>query len=182
MSDDNMGSAPSERDVLVSIPTHDDAGRPITDDMLSTGGARSGGPFVKQYRNPRPVPSEPTLSAEAPGRESRLERETRVHEAREARLREEARAKSKADDQEFARWVYHEVLTPLGKWWWASRGPEDLARAQAFAVRQFHRVTAKRITVSKPEADTPAEAPELHVVDDAPAAPVLDLDDYRRPA
>ena len=52
------------REVIVEIPTHDDDGNPITDDMLSSGGARDHGPIVKQYTNPRPYVPAPVRSDE----------------------------------------------------------------------------------------------------------------------
>lgn len=154
---------PGTRKVLVDIATHDDHGEPITDDMLSSGGARDRGPLVKQYTNPQPYTPAPARSAEATA-----QRNTMLFAG--------------------ARWVWDE----FGRDWWSVRGPQDLGRAGSWVKAQALRVRKPKAPVNEeptrieaqPAAEAEFSGPDEveDIVADAPLAPVVNLEDFRRSA
>ncbi|MFK0242059.1 hypothetical protein ACIQTX_14490 [Microbacterium sp. NPDC090281] len=108
-------------------------------------------------------------------------RETRLREIREQRRLEEVRARRDADAQDFTRWIYREVISPLGKWWWTTRGPEDLTRMRTFAAKHLHRAKLPEEGESTVQT-APLAEPVLGPTEDAPIAPIVDLGNYRRSA
>lgn len=132
---------PGVRKVVVDIATHDDDGKPITDAMLSSGGARDHGPIVKQYTNPQPYEQAPVQSDE--------DREFDVYMQREAdrrRRREEVtEERRRRENEEFAaallqpvldgaEQLVREVVAPWARRKWDERKARKRALRESKAV------------------------------------------------
>lgn len=167
MSQKNPTQAPGVRQVIVDIPTHDDDGKPITDDMLSSGGARDRGPLRKQYTNPRPY--DPATDKPATAKAQRTEAVLGAF-----------------------LWVWDE----FGRDWWRDRGPADLRRAGGWVKSQAQRLrkpVAQPAAGSEGVQADAAMRPDVaadpsgavgvgDATDDVPLAPVTPIEDFRRSA
>lgn len=143
------------RQVIVDVPVRDKSGQVISDDMLSSGGARSGnGSLVVQYRNPRPARTVVSPVAHGTG---------------EAALTD-------------LKQVLHSVVGHLVLDWWERRGPEDVERAVRWGwahLRRLKEAAGRAQMDSAPEIDSPRADAGGDITSNAGSAAVIVLDDYR---
>lgn len=143
------------RQVIVDVPVRDKSGQMISDDMLSSGGARSGnGSLVVQYRNPRPARTVVRPVAHGTG------------EAASTDLK-----------QVLSRYVYPLVLA-----WWERRGPEDVERAVRWGWARLHRpkeAAGHAQLDSASEIYSPRGDAGRDITSSAGSAAIIVLDDYR---
>ena len=187
MSNKKKSTTPGVRKVVVDIATHDDDGNPITDAMLSSGGARDHGPIVKQYTTPHPYEQAPVRSDEDREFDAYMQREADRHQRRE----EEAEERRRRENQEFvaallqpvfdgAERLVREVVAPWARRKWDERKARKLALRESQAVGNA--------VVDSPTDDEPAvvavesgaDIAESAAVEDI--APVVQIEDYRRSA
>lgn len=155
---------PTTRKVIVDVDTTDATGNDITDDMLSSGGARRpDGSLASLYKNPTPY-VEPEDNAEAREFYARLNAEYA------AQLRHEEREAQAQRDREVREWVdffahlWKEHGEPAVKAYWAARGPDDVQRLKRLVAKPFRRGKAaeKAVAAEEPCASRTQELPEQH--------------------
>ncbi|WP_159599083.1 hypothetical protein [Agromyces humi] len=189
MSTKKNPMTPGVRKVVVEIATHDDDGNPITDAMLSSGGARDHGPIVKQYTNPQPYQQAPIRSEEDREFDAYMQREADTRRRRE----EEAEDRRRRENQEFvasllqplfdgAERLVREIVVP-----WAVEKRNE-RKERKLALRESPAIS--RAVVDSPTGDEPvlvtiesgADIAESATVENIALAPIVQIEDYRRSA
>ena len=189
MRTENKLSTPNVRKVIVDIATHDDHGNPITDAMLSSGGARDRGPLVKQYTNPQPYEQAPVRSDEDRKVGAYKQRQADTRQRREELAEELCRRKN----QEFAvallkpvldgaERVVREIFIP-----WA-RGKWDQRESCKPTARESEAVDST--VIDPPDtndhvvgvAERGVDVRESAPVQPRAFAPVVQIEEYRRSA
>lgn len=187
MTNKNKSTTPEFRKVVVDIATHDDDGNPITDAMLSSGGARDYGPIVKQYTNPQPYEQAPVRSDE--------DRQVDAYRQREAdrrqRRKEDAEERRRRENQEFAvellkrvldgaEWLRREVVAPWARRKWDERKARKLtlheSQAEGNAVGYSPTDDEPAVVAVECGADIAESAAANDI------ATVVQIEDYRRSA
>ncbi len=158
------------RRVVVDIPMHDVHGKPITDDMLSSGGARrpagsgdGAGSIISQYANPQSYENATREEADREfyaslDREYEAERRRVEHDAQVERDRRNAEIVDAVD-----QFLRAEVYPRIAKWWRAS-GPDDLKRLGRWVTTPLRRRKGEDVLTSAEPA--PLLVAEVDVEDD----------------
>jgi hypothetical protein len=189
MGGKKKSTTPESRKLIVEIPTHDDHGNPITDAMLSSGGARAHGPLVKQYFNPQPYEPTPVRSDEDREFDAYMQRE-RDREQRREDLAEERRRRAR---DKLTADLIHIVADHIERFAlevffpWAGRKWEE-RKALKLELRESK--AAESVAVDSPSederalivVDTGTAVVESATVENIAPAPVVQIEDYRRSA
>lgn len=176
---------PTSRKVIVEVDATDAAGNDITDDMLSSGGARrQDGSLASLYKNPTPY-------VESEDNAEEREFHARLNAESDARLRREEREARAQRDRELREWVdfltqlWKEYGEPAVKAYWAIRGPDDVQRLKRLVTKPFRRGKAaeKGVIAEEPAAGTTQELAEQPGSEEREAIEcpegVIDFQSYR---
>ena len=184
MKDSNI---PKVRSVLVDVAVCDRNGAPISDEMLSSGGARRpDGSLITQYSNPR-IPEPALTEAVVAERkfDEALQRQSQARRRREEELAQATRERRLNEVRTGVNSFLEQVVYPTVKLWWRTRGPEDVKRAGRWIVAPLRREKAiedllqkEDPTTASPQSSDEDGARAADLLDGSPAE-VIQIDKYR---
>jgi hypothetical protein len=177
---------PEVRSVLVDVAVHDKNGDVISDDLLSSGGARRpNGSLITHYSNPRIPEPAPTETAAERNFDETLQRESQARRRREGEAAEAARERLLNEVSAGVNSFLEQVVYPKVNLWWKTRGPDDLKRAGRWLAARLRRDRA--VEAPLPSQGPATEGPQASSEDasravEQPAAAIADIvqiDEYR---